>query len=243
MASDDSFDRNVRRMLGQPEADELIDAAAEASGTTPRQLALARVRAMAAYLSDLDDELSHPPVRALPDEEPLYRLAEIDRLWERFYELYRPEPQTPSVVALLELVEDAAAQIEQQERQLAQLQQEMRDGVIAPSPLRTLAESLGNLLREKLRQHDFKQSAMSDAELGALVLLWPRERGSRNDKGKNKWEAACRLARDAGFVVQSPKALAMEWSRRDFRRLSDGEIAKLRQQMWQNIKNTEHDHS
>ena len=143
------------------------------------------------------------------------------------------------MIAFLEAIEDVAAKIEEQERQLAQLREEMQKGVLARHPLKTVAESLGDLLREKLGR-DFKQPTMSDGELGALVLLWPRQRGDVNEKDKSKWEIAFRLAREAGFEVQSAKALAMTWSRREFRRLSDDESATLREEMWRNIKNSEH---
>lgn len=250
----DDLDRNIRRALGEPiepSADDLIYEASSASGT-PRQIALARVRATMAYLAEAEDNLLHPPAgEPLDNEWPLYVISETEQLWQECDAIYYGESSDPGrdpVVELLELVDDVARQHDQQERQLTQLQKEIQDGVLAPQLLKTLAESLGSLLREKINYHrdKFKQPTMTDQQLGEVVTLWRREQGDRNARGANKWRAAMRLARDVGFLevheeeplngCSSAAAIARKqrnnaqentfskrWGRRKFRRLPPDE--------------------
>lgn len=240
MSGDSSQRRygKVQNMGSKKTAEDLSFEALDANGT-PRQIALARSQAILAYLQETIDDLSHPPARPLPDDEPHQYLNEVAELWERFCALrFKPveSPAPRSPVDCMELVDDVALEIPFVPAELEEWEQRYQTGDtssgIPPSrPDLVLKDGLGAMLRERLRARGFVQPTMSDRDMGEAVILWRRTRGSINATGA-KWRLALQLVREAGCECHSDEALRKVWDRRLFRRVSPEEAAAALVELW-----------
>lgn len=150
-----------------------------------------RARTLIAYL-----EAAAELFEALPDDHPtaLGFAAEVTRIWDHV----QGHPREGRIVDVLSHLDAVAS---------------------SSWYARSASAELGAAVRDRLLRTGFMSPAFSDEQIGEVVLLWRRRRGSRSAVG-DKWSAAAQLAAEASCNPWSREAVKAAWMRAQRRRRS-----------------------